>query len=365
MTRIKRLGCVLLILALLCGLLGCSGAAPQSAAGGATRQVTDCAGRTVTVPDSPQRVACLYAATAHMMAMLGVERTIVASPDGVRRDILMQYKYPEIANVSVPIQSGAINVEELAKLGADLALVNATTANTPAEVEKLDKLDIPYVVVDFLSVEELRVAIGVMGEVFALQDKADAFLTFFDETIRLANTRVSEVVQADKPLVYHAVNEASRTDAPGDICSEITDLAGVVNASVAAGIAAGGDKTYTTLEEIYKWAPDAILANEYTVTEYIRASNKWAGLAAVENAKVYTLPLGISRWCHHGSMEAHMGVLSIASTFYPEKFADVDMHQYTKDYYAQYFALELTDEDVDKILAGEGMRLGGSNASLE
>ena len=55
-----------------------------------------------------------------------------------------------------------------------------------------------------------------------------------------------------------------------------------------------------------------------------------------------------------------MGVLAVALQFYPDKFKDFDMKEYTEDYYEEYFGLELDDETIDKILAGEGMRASNS-----
>jgi len=84
---------------------------------------------------------------------------------------------------------------------------------------------------------------------------------------------------------------------------------------------------------------------------------KWSGLKAVAEQKVTTLPVGVTRWGHPGSMEPHMAALFIATTFYPELFADIDLTQTVKDYYQQWFDLTLTDADVAAILSGEGMRL--------
>lgn len=130
--------------------------------------------------------------------------------------------------------------------------------------------------------------------------------------------------------------------------------------SVDKGTVADGKNAYVTLEEIYNWDPDAMVNNESSVTEYILSDTKWKGLSAVKNKKVYTLPVGATRWCHPGSMEAHMGVLAVAYTFYPEKFRVFDMEKYVSDYYKEYFGLDLDKKTIKKILSGEGMRVSNS-----
>lgn len=351
----KRLLSIFLVIILLFTVCACGEVTPQQS--GETRQITDCLGRTVDIPADPQRIVCLYASTAHLVAMMDEGDKIVGAPNGVKRDILMQKKYPDIVNVASPYEEGSINVEELARIDADLALVRYSTGQNQAEVEKLNNLGIPYVVVDFYTLDELKTAISVIGDVFNNPEKANEFKKFFDDTIGLVTDRLQDVKEDEKPIVYHSVNEATRTDVENTICSEITDLAGIRNASVENGMQSQGDKAYTTLEEIYRWDPDAIIANEYSVTDYILSDDKWAGLQAVINQKVYTLPIGATRWCHPASIEAHMAVLAIANMFYPDKFSDLDIEEYIKNYYSKFFGLELDDEEIDMILSGKGMRI--------
>lgn len=354
----KKIASIFLILILLLSFAGCD--SDMAASSGATKTITDCAGRTVEIPEEPQKVACLYASAAHMMAMLDEGDKIVGAPNGVRSDVLMQLKYPKITETATPYQEGAINTEELLRIEADLVLIRASTAANEGEVEKLDKLGIPYAVVDYTSLAELEKAIEVMGEIFGKARQAEEYLQFSSQTIDMVAERLGDIPEEEWPSAYHSVNEAIRTDGEGDICGEIMNLAKVKDISIEKGVKAGGDKTYTTLEEIYNWDPDAFIANEYSVTEYILTDSKWEGLTAVKNKNVHTLPVGATRWCHPGSMEAHMGVLAVAQMFYPEKFEDLDLAKYTADYYKTYFDLELDQKTITKILAGEGMRQSNS-----
>ena len=348
---------IILALIMVFSITGCGG---DSGSAQADRTVTDCLGRQVEIPDDPQNVACLYATAAHMMAMLDEGEKIVGCPNGVKSDVLMQMKYHGITETATPHQEGSVNAEELLRIDKDLALVSYSLAASEGEMEKLDDMGIPYVVLDYTSIEELRTAIKVAGEVFDKQDRAEAYLKFFDDTLTMVDERLADVDMKNKPEVYHSVNEAVRTDPEGSICGEIMERAKVEDVSIAKGTLSTGKNAYVTLEEIYNWDPDAFIANEYSVTDYILSDSKWSGLTAVKNKDVYTLPVGATRWCHPGSMEAHMGVLAVALQFYPDKFKDFDMKEYTEDYYEEYFGLELDDETIDKILAGEGMRASNS-----
>lgn len=359
--KINGIISIVLIILMLTGMAGCGSGKTEGK--GEYKTVTDCIGREVQIPQEPEHVACLYATAAHMMLLLDQQEKISGCPNGVKSDVLMQMKYPEIVETSTPHQEGAINAEELLDTDTDLALVSRSLAAGSGQMEKLDQLGIPYVVIDYTNMEQLRTAVTVMGEIFNRQEQADAYIEFFDDTLAMVDERLTDVNIDDAPKVFHSVNEATRTDPEGSICAEIMNRAKVVDISVAKGTASSDKNAYVTLEEIYSWDPDAFIANEYSVTDYILTDSKWEGLTAVKNNNVYTLPIGATRWCHPGSMEAHMGVLSIACMFYPEKFQDFDLNSYVADYYKEYFGLELNKKTVNNILAGEGMRRSNSPVS--
>ncbi|HEY5537416.1 MAG TPA: ABC transporter substrate-binding protein [Acetobacterium sp.] len=349
-------GLLLVTLLLMSLVSGCKAQATVSDV--PTKTVVDCMNREVVIPKDPQRVACLYASTAHIMAMLDQEDKIVGIPNGIKRDVLMAYKRPDIESVSVPFRESAINVEELLATNTDLVLIRQSTAENKGEVEKLDKAGLPWVVVDYASIEDLKKAITLTGDIFNVQSKAEGYNDYVSDTLNLVSQRVSAIPDVSRVRVYHSVNEAARTDLKDDICTQISDTAGLINVSTQGGnLISDAEKTMTTLEQIYNWNPDAIIANDANTTNYILTDSKWTGLAAVKNQQVTTLPVGVTRWDHPGSIEPQMAALFMAKLFYPEQFSDIDLVQTTKDYYGKWFNLDLTDEDVTAILSGEGMRL--------
>ncbi|MBQ8082773.1 MAG: ABC transporter substrate-binding protein, partial [Clostridia bacterium] len=169
----------------------------------------------------------------------------------------------------------------------------------------------------------------------------------------------------EKPRVYHSITEATKTDIIDSLCADIISTAGLIDVSAAAGTTALGKNATVTLEQIYNWDPDAIICNEYAVADYIKANQKWSGLKAVRDNKVFTLPIGATRWCHHGSMEPQMGVLFLAQLFYPDRFQDVDLRETTRQYYADFFGMTLDDATLDKIFSGRGMRESSPTLEME
>lgn len=321
-----------------------------------TKIVVDMMGREVRIPEYPERIVCLYAATAHMMTLVGKTEKIIGAPGGIKRDILLRTKYPDIINVASPAEEGSINAEELVRLEPDLVLVRRSIVESLSESEKLDKLGIPYVVVDFYSIEDVQKSIRIIGEIFDKQEICDDYIAYMNEMLSMVEERIKGIDESEKIRVYHSTNNTLVTDTRGGICDEITHIAGVVNVAIEVETVFGFSTKDTTIEELYKWDPDAIIVNEYYAVQYIMMNKKWEGLAAVQNNNVISLPLGISRWCHQGSIEPHMGVLFIAWKFYPERFSDIDIKAIINDYYTRFFEIEMDEELIERILTGEGMR---------
>ena len=347
---------LLLLLCMALSFSACSRSPYDLSPKGETRTVVDCLGREVKVPVEIKRVSCLYASTSHMMAMLDKGELIISAADGVRRDALMLTKYPDIAKTSNPYNEGAINIEELAKLEPDVVLMKRDVYERESEREKLDKIKVPYLVVDYYTIDELKTAITVMGNLFEEQDKAEEYLKYMDDTFSYVTERVKDIPEDEIIHAYHSLNQATVTDIERSFVAEVFRIANVGNVAVEAGLYDGTKNTTVTLEEIYNWDPDVILCNEYLVTDYIKTQPRWASLRAVTEDRVYTLPIGATRWCHHGSMEPQMGALYLAQLIYPDRFTDLDLSLLVHDYYLRFFGLDFDDETVEKILTGRGMR---------
>lgn len=350
---------IAMISVLLAAAILCTSCSPgrQNAGAPAGEQLLDCAGRMVELPRERERIACLYAYTGHVAVLLGCEENIVAVVDGLKRDSLMREKVPGINDLSAPYSSGAINIEELAAARPDLIFLRASNLQDEGELEKLDGLSVPYVVVEYVTMEDQKESIRVMGQALDKQEEAEAYLSYYDRTIAMVRERLSALPEKKRKTVYHSVNEAVRTDIPDTLSYQVLEAAGCRN--VVTGdeeLRLDGEKGYASIEQIYLWDPDLILANEPAAWEYFRTDAKFSGLRAVREDAVFQLPVGLSRWAHPGSLESPLAVLYIASTLYPEYFSDIDMAEEIRNFYKSFFRVALTDGEIDMILKGEGMR---------
>lgn len=322
-----------------------------------TKYIQDCIGREVAVPENAEKIACLYAYTGHLAVLLESEQNICAVVDGLKRDALMRYKIPSIDSLVSPYNSGAINIEELAQADPDIIFLRASNLQDEGEIQKLDNLGIPYAVVEYITMEDQINSISVMGAALNKEETADKYIEYYRNTIDMIKQRLENLPQDEKKTVYHSVNEVVRTDIPDTLSYQVLETAGCINVvNSNDNLRLDGDKGYVTVEQIYVWDPDVILVNEPSAYEYFKTDSKFSGLRAVTQDSIIQLPVGLSRWAHPGSLESPIASLYIASVLYPEYFNDIDIREEIYDFYNEFFKITLTEQDIDTILSGNGMR---------
>ncbi|HWP95757.1 MAG TPA: ABC transporter substrate-binding protein [Syntrophomonadaceae bacterium] len=323
----------------------------------ATVTIVDTIGRSVQVPQEVKRVACLYAFSGHVATMLDQGRKIVAVPDGLHRDVLLNQICPSIGKAVVPVQSGSINIEELLKAKPDLVFLQKETALNQSEVEKLNQFHIPYLVVDFGSIQEQQKAIKVIGQALGASERAQEYNTFYQNCVDRVEKVVREIPPNKRVRVYHSINEATRTDIVGSLPADWMQRTGAVNVALDQPLRLVEGKYYASLEQLMVWNPDLILANEPGVASYITSNPQWASMKAVKDQKVYQMPIGISRWGHPGGLETPLAMLWTAQLLYPGYCKDIDIEAETQKFYQQFFHVQLDQESIEQILSGHGMRL--------
>jgi iron complex transport system substrate-binding protein len=337
---------------------GCRGTkqTPESAAPVKKLTIVDTAGRTVELPANIERVACIYAVTGHITAMLGKSDKIVAVADGLKRDVLLTGMYPHLKEAAVPSVGGVINVEELLKTNPDVTFISGMTGQSEGEVAKLQKSNIPYIVIDFRTIKEQQAAIELIGTVVGAADKAARYNAYYQACIERVQGKVKNIPDAQRIKVYHSVNEATRTGELNSLSADCLRVAGADNVALSKDHQPTADNKYNaSIEQIVLWDPDIILVNEAATQDVFLQNKQWSGLKAVQERKVYLLPSGVSRWGHPGALETPLAVLWTAKTLYPALFAEIDMVAETKQFYQEFFDYKLTDAEIEKILSGRGM----------
>lgn len=328
-----------------------------SGAWGKDRSVIDSLGRHVAVPIVTDRIGCLYAFTAHAVAMLGKADRIVAVSNGPRRDILLNRMYPGIRNALVPKYQGAINIEELARAKPDVVFVAVDTGMNKAEGDKLDTFGIPWIAVDFRTMKQQQEAIAFTGKAIGSFEKALEYNNYYRNCIERVRNIVSGIPLGKRVKVYLATNEPTMTSLPKSLPADWLEATGANNVAIQDAPKIFEGKNQLSIEQILLWNPEVILANEPGVASFIKSSPRWAATSGVKTGKVFQMPIGISRWGHPGSLETPLAILWTAKTLYPDKFRDINIKNELKYFYKTFFSYDLSGKMIERVLAGRGMRL--------
>ena len=318
--------------------------------------VTDHTGKSLTLVNPPQRIACLYAFSGHVVAMLGRGEDMVAVVNGLKKDKLLYQIIPNIQKIPIPSNGGIINIEELLKTRPDIVFLKPETANIKGEIKKLERFRLLYFVAGYNSMAQQMTLIEMMGKAIGCHAKAQAYNRYYKDMIDLVRSRTQHIPKDKRVRLYHSINEPHRTDATGTIEADWTNVCGVINVSVRATLREHDNKKFAGMEQILIWNPEVIIVNEEGVDQLILTDKKWASLKAVQDGKVFTIPVGISRWGHPGGLETPLAIIWTAKKVYPDLFQDVDMKAKTSLFYKRFFNLSLEDRMLDKILSGKGRR---------
>ena len=355
-----RFAALFCALALALVLSGCQRMAPPEQEG-STRIVTDCVGREVEIPSDPQWIAALDAFSGEVLVISGAGDKLASAPNGVRMDLILQEIYPPLADASVPMSGGTVNAESLLALSPDLALVQGRTiyANKD-EVAKLDKMGIPYLVIQYTTMEEQIYAMELLGDILGgkPQERLEQLVDYYRDVIGRAESIAAAIPEEERLQIYHSINEITRTDGVDSLGKDWIECVGAIDVSAQAGFFSNDKGDYTaSMEQIYAWDPDVIICSEVETADYIMTHDKWSGLWAVRENQVYNIPVGATRWGQRGSLETYFAILWLGRTLYPETYyKDVDLKQEVFNVYENILDFQLDDETYEKMLSGRGLR---------
>lgn len=354
----------------LFGLAGCassSGSTSASLAGSLASRVTvvDCVGRSVDVPYAPERISMLDSFAGELAVMVGAGSKLVGVPGGVSSDAILCGLYPGLSDVSAPMTSGALNMEEFMAKAPQVAVVKRDLYETDGQADQLDASGVPYVVVGYENMEQQIAMMRMVGAVCGgeAQARAEALAVLYENIVVECARRTGDIDVGEKVRVYHAINALTMTDGATSVGADWVKAAGCIDVSAEHPELATSTDYTTTLEQIFDWDPDVFICNSADTTDYLLTKDNCAGLRAVRAQRCYTIPVGATRWGQRGSVETYLAMLWLGATVYPERYADFNLKDYVVAYYQDYLGVEVTDEIYELMLSGRGLRKASKEAA--
>lgn len=313
----------------------------------ATKTIVDMSGASVTIPYNVSRiVVTCYGGASHEIAVLGAADLIVGQPPMQRFPALIRI-YPGLNNTVNAGSFNNVNMEELLKLDPSIVVAPKSSNQTN---QAITNAGIPVVAVSAGNgnISTLMQEFNMMGQVLNKENQSDALVSYWNDRLKMINSRVSSIPADQKKHVYYMLGGFYHTNGGNLWGQDFITAAGGIN--VAQNFGPGED---LSAEQLLAWNPDVIIisSNEgnFTTIAQVKNNTQISGLNAVKNNQMYECPVG-TFWWDRPSPESILGIEWLAKTLYPDQFSDIGMVNETKDFYKTFYHYNLTDEEANAFL---------------
>ena len=328
----------------------------KGAEASAEREITDMAGRKVTVPSEIDTVFSAGSVSAIYLYTLAPDKLLNWNYDlnAVEKSIILE-KYQSLPNLGM---GDAINYEAVIAAGPSIALnVGKINDKFISDCDKLsDSLGIPVVAADAdltASPEVYR----FLGERLGMEDEAEELAIYAEKTFR--DIDQMNVPEDKRVRVYFGNGEDSLETAPaGSAHGQALDMVKAVN--VAQVETADGSRVQISPEQLLAWNPDVILVNGEpkadlsgaSAAETLLNNPDYASLKAVQEKKVYGTPNAPFSWVDRPQGPNRIvGLRWLSGLLYPE-YLNMDVDQEVKEFFRLFYHVELTEEQLQKVYNG-------------
>ena len=326
---------------------------------GETREITDMAGRKVTVPaaEDIESVFSTGPVAAIFMYMVAPDKLLGWNYElnDVEKSIILE-KYHDLPNFGM---GDAINYEAVIAANPTIAL-NCGKINDAmvSDCDALSKsLGIPVISVDN-ELNNSAEAFRFMGELLGVEDHAEE-LAEYSEKIFTDIASLADIPEDEKVSVYFGNGEDSLETAPrGSQHAQILDAVNVTN--VADLELGDGSRVQISAEQLLAWNPDVIVVNGEpkadksgnSAAEDILSNPDYASLKAVQDNKVYGTPNAPFSWVDRPAGPNRLiGMRWLSAVVYPE-YIKCDVNEEIREFFNLFYHVDLSDEQLENVLKG-------------
>lgn len=241
-------------------------------------ELTDDAGRAVTIDDEPQRIVSLAPSNTEIVCALDACDRIVGVTD------FDDYP-PEIADVDKVVTMAQVDVEAVVAAEPDLVIAAGNELTPTSVVDQLADLGLPVLVLYPESLHEVSNDIELVGRAIGQSEEATALIAEMDDRIAAVEAAVEGL---DRPRTFYEVSVFEGTiytAGDGSFLASLIETAG--------GDPITGDALSTSIEieDLVAADPELILLGDATydpsiTPDSVAARPGWDAMTAVESGDV-------------------------------------------------------------------------------
>lgn len=327
--------------------------------------IIDMAGRTVDVPLKIDRVYSTGQPGVVALYTLCPEKLLgwCIEPSETEAEFInAKYLNLPVLGLSQGTNSNA-NTEEIVARDPDIIILmtDINSADTKASADEMQETyQIPVVVVsdELTTMDE---SYRFLGKLLGAEERAEELASYCAKVINNVTEVSKTIPDKDKLKVYYAQGSTGLQTAPmGSAHSQVIELVGGINVCRLEAIDSG--RLTIDMEQLFKWNPDIIIASysdghggtsmgNSDVFEIITNANpEWVLLEAVKKGEIFETPCLPYNWLDMPpSANRIVGVTWLAELLYPDYY-HFDIVQTTKDFYKLFYRIELSDEQINRLL---------------
>ena len=312
----------------------------------ATRVVHDMMGNDVEIPADVTSIAIATPVHTIFAMASGAQDKLVASPLTLNDFTLAVF--PELGKLADnPFANKGANIEQLLVLKPDVVVL----ADGISYIDAVKEMGFPVVLIDHYDFQSLLDSITTIAEVAGPEEAAQAelYVGYFHGIEDLIAQRLANVPAEGRTKVCYLWGTGSDLTSYGDQTVQHALLT-----------AAGGDNVFAylgsykgiSLEDVIAAAPEVIICSrkadylEYTTAE------EWKDVPAVAAGRVYFAPKGFNGYVAVAP-EIALGLVWATTCMYPDEMDGIDFRLMIRQFYSQFMGYDVTNEQIDKILAAE------------
>lgn len=335
------------------------------------RKITDHAGRELTIPTANAIEKVYFTSGLAQVYVFSLKPEVQGGTSGRFTKEQLEYlpsninDLPYMGSLS---DGGEIDREQLMAEGIQLVFSISGVGLTAANISDAEGLQeatgIPVVLVDG-SFDKIGDAYRFVGDILGVKDRAEKIAVYLEGIYNDVTRALEPVTDDERVSLYYAEGAFGLNTEPNvsqhASCFEAAKARNVAQVELTVDLG----MTNTSLESIYKWDPEVIIAWDAKVLggadEMIRTDEKWSTIRAVRDGRVYTMPSTPFSWCDRPpGVNRMLGLQWVANMLYPDLY-DVDMVEETKKFYSMLYWVDITDDQAKNMLGNSYPPYGKNN----
>lgn len=278
-----------LLMALCLTAVGCSSAPAQTENKETTVEVTDDAGRTVTVPVDPDSVSALTGSYANEWVLAGGESSL----KGAVHDAFTAFDLPDDGSIQDLGEIKEPNVELLLATEPDLVIGSAKNQSHLELADQLEEAGIPMLLFDVSTFDEFENSLKIMTDITGDEEAYQKYGVDQEKAIE----EVIEKAPEEGPTVLYLRAAGSKVKAMNSTDNVLGPMLKDLHTTNIADTGSPLSENLS-METIVQEDPEVIFLvlqgtdntkARKAMEEQITSNPAWSSLSAVQNNRVYTL----------------------------------------------------------------------------